>query len=51
MIGGALIQHDIYKESSGALSAEMADFRPGHMIALLGPSGVGKSTMRHECMR
>lgn len=48
---GSLIRHEIYKNCSDALSAEMADFRPGHMIALLGPSGVGKSTVRHECMR
>lgn len=51
MKGGAVIRHEIYRDSSETLSAEMEHFRPGHMIALLGPSGVGKSTLRHECMQ
>lgn len=45
------IRHDISEETSVAFLANMETFRPGHMIALLGPSGVGKSTLRRVCMR
>lgn len=46
-----LIQHTGYARPRARLMAEMTAFRPGHVICLIGPSGGGKTTMRHSVMQ
>lgn len=46
-----LIQHPGYVGPRRRLREVMDDHRPGHMIFIIGPSGAGKTTMRHSVMQ
>jgi ABC-type cobalamin/Fe3+-siderophores transport system ATPase subunit len=46
-----IIEHPYYVQPLNQICAAMDDYRPGHMIFLVGPSGVGKTTMRHAALR
>lgn len=45
------IPHSSYNEARGRLRAALDEHRPGHMVFLIGPSGVGKTTLRHSVMQ
>lgn len=46
-----LVEHFSYLSARSQLRAALDNFRPGHMVFLIGPSGVGKTTLRHSVMR
>ncbi|WP_158621256.1 ATP-binding protein [Dyella dinghuensis] len=46
-----IIEHHEFLTTKTQLLMEMGHFRPGHMIFLMGPSGVGKTTLRHAAMQ
>lgn len=46
-----VIQHSAYQSSRSRLRAELDNHRPGHMVFIIGPSGVGKTTLRHSVMQ
>lgn len=46
-----LLQHPAYKGPRDRLRAAMDNHRPGHMVFIIGPSGVGKTTMRRSVMQ
>ena len=45
------IQHPGYVGPRKRLREALDEHRPGHMVFLIGPSGVGKTTMRHSVMQ
>lgn len=45
------IPHLSYEAARGRLRAALDEHRPGHMVFLIGPSGVGKTTLRHSVMQ
>lgn len=46
-----LLQHPAYRGPRDRLRATLDNHRPGHMVFIIGPSGVGKTTMRRSVMR
>jgi len=45
------LQHLAYENSCNQLRRALDDHRPGHMVFLIGPTGVGKTTMRTSVMQ
>jgi hypothetical protein len=45
------IDHFAYKVAQKGLKKELDNIRPGHMVFLIGPSGAGKTTLRHSVMQ
>lgn len=50
-MGPVIIRHSLYENAVAACSAALARARPGALVWLIGPSGVGKSEVRYEVMR
>lgn len=46
-----LLQHPAYELPRRRLRRALDEHRPGHMVFIIGPSGVGKTTMRRSVMR
>lgn len=46
-----IIEHHAFLTTKNQLLMELGYFRPGHMIFLIGPSGVGKTTLRRAAMQ
>lgn len=46
-----LIKHPAYESPKAQLQRELENHRPGHMVFIIGPSGVGKTTMRRSVMQ
>ena len=46
-----IVDHFHYQNGKKRFFAEMDDFIPGHMAFLCGPSGVGKTSIRHAVMQ
>jgi hypothetical protein len=46
-----VIEHSAFSIPRVQLKSALDNFRPGHMVFIIGPSGVGKTTMRHIVMR
>lgn len=46
-----LVQHPAYEDARRRLRTALDDHRPGHMVFIIGPSGVGKTTLRHSVMQ
>ncbi|WP_369943131.1 ATP-binding protein [Xanthomonas medicagonis] len=46
-----LIKHPAYESPRAQLQRELENHRPGHMVFIIGPSGVGKTTMRRSVMQ
>lgn len=46
-----IIEHSAYVTCRKHLKAALDNFMPGHMVFLIGPSGVGKTTLRHSVMQ
>lgn len=46
-----IIEHFAFMEGKEGLKAALDNFQPGHMVFIIGPSGAGKTTLRHEVMR
>lgn len=47
----SVIEHFTYVAARAELKDALDNFRPGGMIFLLGPSGAGKTTLRHAVMQ
>lgn len=47
----SVIEHFAYMNARTQLKAALDNFRPGHMVFLIGPSGTGKTTLRHSVMQ
>lgn len=47
----SVIEHFTYEATRAELRAALDNFRPGHMVFLIGPSGAGKTTLRHAVMQ
>lgn len=47
----SIIEHFTYEAACAELKAELDDFRPGGIVFLIGPSGAGKTTLRHAVMQ
>ena len=45
------IEHFYYLNAQAELRAALDNFQPGHMVFLVGPSGAGKTTLRHSVMQ
>jgi hypothetical protein len=46
-----VIQHPAYEAPRRRLRRALDEHRPGHMVFIIGPSGVGKTTMRRSVMQ
>jgi len=46
-----IIEHFAFLEARYRLRAALDNFQSGHMIFIIGPSGAGKTTLRHSVMR
>lgn len=46
-----IIEHFAFLEARERLKAAFDNFQPGHMVFIIGPSGAGKTTLRHAVMR
>jgi ABC-type cobalamin/Fe3+-siderophores transport system ATPase subunit len=46
-----VVEHFHYLSAQAQLRAALDNFRPGHMVFLIGPSGAGKTTLRHSVMQ
>lgn len=46
-----MIQHSAYELPRRRLLRALENHRPGHMVFVIGPSGVGKTTMRRSAMQ
>jgi hypothetical protein len=46
-----LVQHPAYETPRLSLRRALDEYRPGHMVFIIGPSGVGKTTMRRSVMQ
>lgn len=46
-----LVQHPAYEGPRQRLRKALDEHRPGHMVFIIGPSGVGKTTMRRSVMQ
>lgn len=46
-----MIQHPAYEAPRVRLRSALDQHRPGHMVFIIGPSGVGKTTMRRSVMQ
>lgn len=46
-----IIEHFAFLEAREGLKAAFDNFQPGHMVFIIGPSGAGKTTLRHTVMR
>lgn len=47
----SIIEHFTYEATRAQLKAALDNFRPGDMVFLIGPSGAGKTTLRHAVMQ
>ena len=47
----SIIEHFTYEATRAELKAALDNFRPGHMVFIIGPSGAGKTTLRHSVMQ
>lgn len=47
----SVIEHFSYMTARAQLNAALDNFQPGHMVFLVGPSGAGKTTLRHSVMQ
>jgi ABC-type cobalamin/Fe3+-siderophores transport system ATPase subunit len=45
------VEHFAYVAAQRQLTKELDTFRAGHMVFLIGPSGAGKTTLRHSVMQ
>lgn len=46
-----IIDHYLYQTARKELRQALDHFRPGHIVFLIGPSGTGKTTLRHAVMQ
>lgn len=46
-----VIKHPAYESPKAQLRRELDNHRPGHMVFIIGPSGVGKTTMRRSVLQ
>jgi hypothetical protein len=46
-----IVEHFIYSRTVRGLTRELNDIRPGHIVFLIGPSGVGKTWARYAALR